>query len=223
MHSPRAVVRPRTAASAAGRTGISPSSRSASPSSVPTERWRSNHNRGMKGPASLCARHRSPSEIVRHAVWLCQRSNPTNRGGEDLSAERGISDSQESIGLWSTKSGSEFANRLKLRHTGCGETFFGDEVVPKVNGKQHFPEGRTRRRARGHEKGRRPGDAGLVRDERRSDRQNVYWALTISCSASGSLPPSVSLLKLASSAPNRIGFTPGVMLFSFHWTPPNST
>jgi putative transposase len=139
MHSPRAVVRPRTAASAAGRTGISPSSRSASPSSVPTERWRSNHNRKMKGPASLCARHRSPSEIVRHAVWLCQRSNPTNRGREDLSAERGISDSQESIGLWWTKSGSEFANRLKLRHTGCGETFFGDEVVPKVNGKQHFP------------------------------------------------------------------------------------
>ena len=57
---------------------------------------------------------------------------------EDLLAERGISVSYETIRLWCIKFGSKFANRLKRKHRGYGDTFFIDEVFIQVDGKHHY-------------------------------------------------------------------------------------
>ncbi len=51
-------------------------------------------------------------------------------------AERGIAVSYESIRLWCIKFGPKYANRLRRRHQGYGDTFFIDEVfvnsAPKI-------------------------------------------------------------------------------------------
>ena len=53
-------------------------------------------------------------------------------------AERGISVSYETIRLWCNKFGSKYANRLKRKHRGYGNTFFIDEVFIRIDGKQHY-------------------------------------------------------------------------------------
>ena len=53
----------------------------------------------MKNPTNLYKRHRFPSEIIQHAVWLYYRFNLSSRDIEDLLAERGVVVSYESIRL----------------------------------------------------------------------------------------------------------------------------
>ncbi len=83
-------------------------------------------------------RHRFPPEIISYAVWLYHRFNLSARDIEDLLAERGIAVSYESIRLWCIKFGSKYANRLRRRHQGYGDTFFIDEVFVKIQGKQQY-------------------------------------------------------------------------------------
>ena len=83
-------------------------------------------------------RHRFPSDIISYAVWLYYRFNLSQRDIEDLLAERGISVSYETIRLWCNKFGSKYANRLKRKHRGYGDTFFIDEVFIRIDGKQHY-------------------------------------------------------------------------------------
>ena len=83
-------------------------------------------------------RHRFPPEIIQHAVWLYHRFNLSARDIEDLLAERGIAVSYKSIRLWCIKLGSKYANRLRRRHQGYGDTFFIDEVFVKIQGKQQY-------------------------------------------------------------------------------------
>ncbi len=92
----------------------------------------------MKRPDSLYKRHRFPPEIIQHTVWLYYRFNLTSRDIEDLLAERGIAVSYESIRLWCIKFGSKYAERLRRRHQGYGDTFFIDEVFVKIQGMQHY-------------------------------------------------------------------------------------
>lgn len=92
----------------------------------------------MKQPTSLYKRYRYPPEIIQYAVWLYHRFNLSHRDIEDLLAERGITVSHESIRLWSNKFGPKYANRLRRRHQGFGDTFFIDEVYVKIQGKQHY-------------------------------------------------------------------------------------
>jgi len=40
--------------------------------------------------------------------------------------------------LWCNKFGSKYANRLKRKHRGYGDTFFIDEVFIRIDGKQHY-------------------------------------------------------------------------------------
>src|SRR5210317_54988 len=91
----------------------------------------------MKNPTNLYKRHRFPSEIIQHAVWLYYRFNLSSRDIEDLLAERGIVVSYESIRLWCIKFGPKYAKRLRRRHQGYGDTFI-DEVFVKIRGKQHY-------------------------------------------------------------------------------------
>jgi len=53
-------------------------------------------------------------------------------------AERGITVSYESVGLWCNKFGPQYARRLRCRHQGFGDTFYIDEVVVKLDGKQQY-------------------------------------------------------------------------------------
>ena len=92
----------------------------------------------MKRSESLYKHHRFPPEIIQHAVWLYYRFNLSGRDIEDLLAERGIVVSYESIRLWCVKFGSKYANRLRRRHQGYGDTFFIDEVFVKIQGKQYY-------------------------------------------------------------------------------------
>ncbi len=92
----------------------------------------------MSNRSLLYKRHRFPSEIIQYVVWLYHRFNLSSRDIEDLMAERGIAISYESIRLWCIKFGPKYANRLRRRHQGYGDTFFIDEVFVKIQGKQHY-------------------------------------------------------------------------------------
>ena len=59
----------------------------------------------MNNPKNLYKRHRFPSVIIQHAVWLYYRFNLSQRDIEDLLAKRGIEVSYESIRLWCNKFG----------------------------------------------------------------------------------------------------------------------
>ena len=83
-------------------------------------------------------RHRFPPQIISYAVWLYYRFNLSHRGIEDLLAERGITVSREVIRLWCIKFGALYARRLKRKHRGYGDIFYIDEVLVKINGKQHY-------------------------------------------------------------------------------------
>ena len=88
--------------------------------------------------SKMYQRHRFPPEIIQYAVWLYHRFNLSHRDIEDLLAERGVSVSYEAIRLWCNKFGSKYAQRLRRRHQGYGDTFFIDEVFVKIQGKQHY-------------------------------------------------------------------------------------
>lgn len=92
----------------------------------------------MTQPANLYKRHRFPPAIIQHAVWLYHRFNLSHRDIEDLLAERGIEVSYESVRLWCNKFGPLFAQRLKRKHHGFGDTFFTDEVFITITGKRHY-------------------------------------------------------------------------------------
>ena len=53
-------------------------------------------------------------------------------------AARGIVVSYESVRLWCNKFGPKYAQRLKRRHQGFGDTFFIDEVFVKIDGRRHY-------------------------------------------------------------------------------------
>lgn len=86
----------------------------------------------------LYKRHRFPPEIIQYAVWLYHRFNLSHRDIEDLLAQRGITVSYESIRLWCNNFGSKYAQRLRRKHQGYGDTFYIDEVFVRIRGKQHY-------------------------------------------------------------------------------------
>ena len=83
-------------------------------------------------------RHRFHPNIISYAVWVYYRFNLSFRDIEDLLAERGITVSYEAIRMWCAKFGRIYADRLKRKHRGFGDTFYLDEVFIKINGKQHY-------------------------------------------------------------------------------------
>ena len=92
----------------------------------------------MKFTTVMYKRYRFPPEIIQYAVWLYYRFNLSYRDIEDLLAERGITVSYEAIRLWCNKFGSKYAQRLRRKHQGYGDTFFIDEVFVKINGETHY-------------------------------------------------------------------------------------
>jgi putative transposase len=87
---------------------------------------------------NIYKRHRFAPDIISYAVWLYFKFNLSHRDIEDLLAERGIDVSHESIRLWCIKFGPKYAQRLRRKHRGYGDTFYIDEVFVKINGNQHY-------------------------------------------------------------------------------------
>jgi putative transposase len=74
-------------------------------------------------------RHRFPSEIISHAVWLYHRFCLSFREVKELLAERGIIVTYESIRRWCLKFGPTYARRLKKRQGKLGDAWHLDEAV----------------------------------------------------------------------------------------------
>ncbi len=88
--------------------------------------------------SKLYKRHRFPPEIIQYAVWLYHRFNLSHRDIEDLMSHRGIEVSYEAIRPCCYKFGPKYAQRLRRKHQGYGETFFIDEVFMKIKSKQNY-------------------------------------------------------------------------------------
>jgi putative transposase len=88
--------------------------------------------------SKMYKRHRFSPEIIQYAVWLYHRFNLSHRDIEDLMSQRGIQVSYEAIRLWCNKFGPKYAQRLRRKHQGYGDTFFIDEVFVKIQGEQHY-------------------------------------------------------------------------------------
>jgi putative transposase len=68
----------------------------------------------MRQPGS-CNRHRFPSELIAHSVWLYFRCPLSFRLVEELLLERGIVVSCETIRCWGKKFGPDYARRLRRK------------------------------------------------------------------------------------------------------------
>ena len=64
----------------------------------------------MQAAASLYRRHRFPSEIISHCVWLYFRFALSYRDVEEIMAMRGVVVTYEAIREWSLKFGQTYSN-----------------------------------------------------------------------------------------------------------------
>jgi len=83
-------------------------------------------------------RHRFPSEIISHAVWLSHRFCLSFREVEELLAKRGITVTYETVRQWCRKFGPAYARKLKKRQGRLGETWHIDEVFVTIHGEHHY-------------------------------------------------------------------------------------
>ena len=83
-------------------------------------------------------RHRFPSEIISHAVWLYHRFCLSFREVEELLAERGITVTYETVRQWCQKFGPGYARKLKKRQGRLGDTWHIDEVFVTIQGERHY-------------------------------------------------------------------------------------
>jgi putative transposase len=91
-----------------------------------------------KKGTSTYKRHRFPTEIISHCVWLYFRFSLSYRDVELLMAERGVIVSYESIRQWCLKFGDEYAQKLRKRRGKPGDKWHIDEVFIKINGKRYY-------------------------------------------------------------------------------------
>jgi putative transposase len=83
-------------------------------------------------------RHRFPSEIISHAVWLYYRFCLSFREVEELLAERGITVTYETVRQWCQKFGLDYARKLKKRQGRLGDPWHIDEVFVTIQGERHY-------------------------------------------------------------------------------------
>ncbi len=92
----------------------------------------------MNKPTPSYQRHRFPSEIISHAVWLYHRFCLSFREVEELLAKRGISVTYETIRQWCQKFGPAYARKLKKRQGRLGDTWHIDEVFVTLQGQRQY-------------------------------------------------------------------------------------
>lgn len=83
-------------------------------------------------------RHRFPSQIIAHAVWLYFRFPLSLRLVEELLLERGIAVSYETIRRWGKKFGSDYARRLHRKKPSGNDVWHLDEMVITIASRKHW-------------------------------------------------------------------------------------
>ena len=83
-------------------------------------------------------RHRYPSAIISHAVWLYHRFTLSFRDIEELLAIRGIQTFYESIRRWCLKFPSEYSQLLRKKQGRLGDIWHLDEVFISIGGKRQY-------------------------------------------------------------------------------------
>ena len=83
-------------------------------------------------------RHRFPSGIIRHAVWLYARFTLSYRDVEDLLAERGLDISYETVRRWFLKFGEPIARNLRTMRPTPSDYWHLDEMVIVIRGRHHW-------------------------------------------------------------------------------------
>src|SRR5207248_10965953 len=83
-------------------------------------------------------RHRFPSIVIQHAVWLYFRFALSYRDVEDMLAERGIDVSYETVRRWALKFGGIIARRLRRGRPRPDGRWHLDEVFVSINGRQLY-------------------------------------------------------------------------------------
>jgi putative transposase len=92
----------------------------------------------MTTSESLYQRHRFPSEIISHCVWLYFRFSVSFRDVEELMSSRGVSLTYETVREWCLKFGQTYANGLRRKTARPGDRWHLDEVFLKINGRAHY-------------------------------------------------------------------------------------
>lgn len=92
----------------------------------------------MKKPPLSYQRHRFPSAIISHAVWLYHRFCLSFREVEELLAKRGVTVTYEMIRQWCQKFGPDYARKLKKRQGRLGDTWHIDEVFITIQGQRQY-------------------------------------------------------------------------------------
>src|SRR5260370_234758 len=96
------------------------------------------HTAVMSTAASLYHRHRFPTEIISHCVWLYFRFALSFRDVEEMLAMRGVSLSYETVREWCLKFGQTYANALRRKSPRAGDRWHLDEVFLTINGRIHY-------------------------------------------------------------------------------------
>ena len=92
----------------------------------------------MTSQPDLYRRHRSPSEIISHCVWLYFRFSLSYRDVELLMTQRGVVLTYHTIRQWCLKFGQQFANDLRRRRPRPQDKWHMDEVFIRINGEVHY-------------------------------------------------------------------------------------
>src|SRR5690349_20515361 len=93
-------------------------------------------------------RHRFPSEIIRHAIWLYARFTLSFRDVEELLAERGIDASYETVRRWFLKFGPSIAANIRRSRPRPSDHWHLDEMVISIRGGNTGSGGRSTMRVR---------------------------------------------------------------------------
>ncbi len=92
----------------------------------------------MNTPIPLYYRHRFPSEIISHCVWLYFRFALSYRDVEEIMAVRGVTLTYETVRYWCRQFGQTYANSLRRKRPRLGDRWHMDEVFIKIHGRVHY-------------------------------------------------------------------------------------
>ena len=92
----------------------------------------------MNPSAATYYRHRFPSEIISHCVWLYFRFSLSFRDVEEMMNERGVTVTYETVREWCLKFGGAYAKRMRMRSPRSGDRWHLDEVFLKINGRLQY-------------------------------------------------------------------------------------
>jgi putative transposase len=98
------------------------------------------HSRHMNTLATThpYKRHRFPSEIIAHGVWLYVRFFLSYRDVEERLFARGVMVSYEAIRKWCRTFGQAYTKQLRHRRPQLGDKWHLDEIFLTIQGERHY-------------------------------------------------------------------------------------